>query len=225
MTRDGTTLGALVALALMPMAGCGTSTGTTDATASPAAIEAAGPRTASDQPSTEDLLQFREAAAAAPYWAAVDWSPPTSTDEAARGAVAVVIGTVASSQVPEPRADDLRPYDGAPTLHHLSVAMSVDVDRVVAGDPAGEVVECQVPVLSGGADGIDDARPDADRIAAMAPVGATGVFVVRPSGTVAPVAFQSATGELVAYVASMDGAVAPHTTASLADALRTALAT
>lgn len=223
VTRYRTTIAALVVLAIVPVVGCGESTEAGDLRAGTSALASGATRADPDAPSTDDLRQFREAAAAAPYWATVDWSPPTDTEEAARNAVGVIVGTVGSSHVTEPLADDLRPYEGAPTLYSLVVAMSVEVDRVVAGRLAEQVVHSRIPVVSGGMDWIDHARPEADRIVATTPIGATGVFLVRPSSTVAPVAFESATGELVAFFESMDGAVETLTTTSLADTLRDAI--
>ncbi len=171
------------------------------------------PGTSQQTPSVSaaDLRKFRDAAADAPYWYTVKWFPPSSVQQAVGNTSAVVVGTVRSARVDQPRADDLIPYEGAPTLYHLEVVVDIDVTRVVAGQVEGNVVQARIPVRSGPAEGLVAAgRAAADRIIAAAPENAVGVFLIsRTSGTTKPVAFQSSTGQLVAFYRSMDEAVAP----------------
>jgi hypothetical protein len=100
----------------------------------------------------------------------------------------------------------------------------VAVDDVVIGRAvAGSTEEIRLAVLDGGIQGLGAGRPSAERIAAAAPVGARGVFVLGDSWG-KPVAFESLTGQLVAFAASMDGEVARFTTTTLAKALADSIA-
>jgi hypothetical protein len=172
--------------------------------------------------SAEQLSAFRDAAAAAPVF--VDRTPPTTLADLARYADSVVVGTVQSVTLGEPRADDLKPYDGAPTLYHLEVVVRVTLEDVLIGDAGGgSAVDVRIPVISSGIEGLGIGRPAGERIVATGPVGARGVFYVRDAWS-EPVAFESSSGEPVAYLASMDSEVRRFTTTTLAEALADSMA-
>ncbi len=189
----------------------------------------------STRPTIADLVAFRDAAAAAPYWQTVDWTPPTTLAQVATETQGVVIGAITGAQVVDPRADPFSPYEGSPTLFHLEVAFDVTVARTVTGASPGPVVQGRLPVLTSGLDGLSIGDDAAERIASAAPVGATAVFTLQDCrgftlggglqcGGDSPVrteivALESSTGELVAFLQSMDPAVRPLTVASLAESL------
>ncbi len=158
-------------------------------------------------------MRFRDAAAAAPFWQMVDWTPPTSLGNVARGVDNLVVGTLVDAALPaEPRADELVPYDGAPTLYHLEVVLTVL-------DEHGRNVSVAVPVLSGGREVVALAEPAAATIVELAPVGAR-VLLAERSGGVSLVALESKDGGVVAHHSSLDGAIATHDMESLQTAVR-----
>jgi hypothetical protein len=180
----------------------------------PAMTDAAG------GPTEEDLLAFRDSAAAAPYWytVRVDW--PGTLDELAYQQTVVAIGRIQSAAISEPRADPLVPFVDAPPLYHLEVIIRVDIDRITAGRSTTDVVAVTIPVLSGGLEGLDRGQPAAERIASATPLGATVVLMASGDG-IDPhlVALEAPDGRLVAYQSAMDVAFASHTISSLASAL------
>jgi hypothetical protein len=168
--------------------------------------------------STEQLREFRDAAADAPYWYTVRWEPPTTVDALARNADSVIVGTVQSATLDEPRADEFQVRESPLRLYDLDVVVRVSVEDVVIGDEKSGSVEVRIPVLRGGIEGLGTARPAGERIAESGPVGAKGVFVLGDAWS-QPVAFESSTGELIAFLASMDREVSHFTTTALAAAL------
>jgi hypothetical protein len=201
-----------------------------DTTPTEGSVERAAPVTAAvrnvdARPSPAALRSFRDAAAAAPYWYTVDWQPPTTIEEIARGFSSVAIGIVHAAMIEPPRPDALQPYEGAPKLYHLDVTLDIDTAPSPAASTGAARLQVRVPVLASGMDGLGTAQPAAEHIKNAAPIGAWGVFLVdTKSGFAQSVAFESADGPLIGYFRSMDATVASFTTASLADALERSLA-
>jgi hypothetical protein len=210
----------LVLVAGLFAAGCGDQSESVSSSLTTAEPPGVSETTAVSSPASDsDLNAFRQAAADAPYWYTVDWFPPSSIEQIARGAHGVVVGRVRSARVDDPRADDLRPYEGAPTLYWFEVVVDVEVTRVASGQADGEVVQVRIPVLASGFEGLDSARPAADRIVAATPTDALGVFTIGEAGAARPVALMSSTGNLLGYYSSMDSAVEDLGVDQLADEL------
>lgn len=216
----------VVGLMVVALGGLGSGCGN-DATSVEANRRAAEPTVSTQSnrsPFTaEQLRTFRDAAAEAPYWYTVRWEPPTTVADFARSADSVIVGTVQSVALDEPRADDLKPRDSPLTLYDLDVVVRVSVEYVLIGGNAGGAVDVRIPVLASGIEGLGTARPAGERIAETGPIGAKGVFVVGDSWS-QPVAFESSTGEPVAFLASMDNEVGRFTTTTLAEALADSMA-
>ena len=164
-----------------------------------------------------ELREFRDAAAAAPFWRTADWTAPTTIEAAVVSQHAVAAGVLGDAELGEPEADPLVPYEGAPTLYHLRVHIGLFDEE---GQPDGQV---RLPVDSTGGELIDGSSPAGAAIVQATPVGARAVLVAR-DGHVTPVALEAGDGELVAFYESMDAAVADHTIESLSAALSEALA-
>jgi hypothetical protein len=109
------------------------------------------------------------------------------------------------------------------TLYDLDVVVRVSVEDVLIGGKDGGSVDVRIPVLTSGIEGLGTARPAGERIAETGPIGAKGVFVVGDSWS-QPVAFESSTGEPVAFLASMDYEVSRFTTTTLAEAIADSMA-
>lgn len=164
------------------------------------------------------LVEFRDAAAAAPFWAAVDWSPPFTVSDIARSRDEVSIGTLVEADVPQtPRPDDLVPYEGAPTLYHLEVHLTVLDER-------GQRQTVQVPVLSSGAEGLALGDQAAERIIDLAPVGSQVLFV-SSQGNASLVAMEANDASLLGYYSSLDDLASQHTLDSLRTAIENVLGT
>lgn len=185
-----------------------------DSAVTPSASENSSPPSTAPTTSTHSratLIAFRDAAAAAPYWSLVDWSPPTSLPDVARHAVSARLGNVIATSVVEPRPADLVPHENVPNLYDL------DVD-VVLRDQEGDEHHVRVPVMATSGEGFPQGQHAAEVIRESVPIGAE-VVLLRYERRVLIVGMEANDGSLVAYYESLDEALATHTRETLLAAL------